>query len=72
MGVILPLAVQAVATIYRTSIVTVFSPVAIDSLGSEFHACSAGSISGHLSTVSTRIATVRVTRIHKYADSQAN
>lgn len=47
----MPLAVQAVATIYRTSIATVFSLVAIDSLGSELNAYSAGIISGHLSTV---------------------
>jgi len=71
-GVILPLAVQAIATIYRASIATVFSPVAIDILGSELHAYSAGRIFGQLSTVSPRIAPVRVTRIHKYADSQVN
>jgi len=68
----LPLAVQAIAAIYRASISTVFSPVAIDALGSEPNAYSAGRIFCHLSTVSPRIASVLVTRIHKYVDSQVN
>ena len=71
-GVILPLAVQAIATIYRASIATSFSPVAIDALGSELHVCSADRIFGHLNTASPRIVPVRVTRIHKYVDSQVN
>jgi hypothetical protein len=66
-GVMLPPAVQVIATIYnRTSTETVFSLVAIDSLGSELH-YSAGRIFGHLGTVSPRIAPVPVTWIHKYA-----